>query len=61
MAKITVTFHHGTAKIEVNGVQGAACQDLTASLEKALGTKTSDVKTSDYYEKAMDQVQTGMQ
>lgn len=33
--------------ITVKGVDGSSCKDLTADIEKALGTKISDVPTAD--------------
>jgi hypothetical protein len=36
--------------LEVDGVKGTACTDLTKSLENALGKTTSSVPTGEMYE-----------
>lgn len=49
MAKtITVDISGGTSTISTKGFAGKACQDATAELEKAMGMKTSDVKTPEF-------------
>lgn len=40
----------GATTIEVAGVKGTACTDLTKSLEKALGSATASVPTNEMYE-----------
>jgi hypothetical protein len=38
----------GQTTIEVKGVSGPGCQNLTEAIEKAIGNKTSDVRTPEY-------------
>lgn len=38
----------GEVKVSVKGTAGADCVKMTESLEKSLGTTTSDRKTSEY-------------
>jgi len=53
--KITVTIKlNGDSAIEVQGVKGEDCRALTATLEAALGTPTSDTATSELYEQVQD-------
>lgn len=40
----------GQVKIDVEGVKGVSCKDLTKDLEKAFGITVDDKKTSEYYE-----------
>lgn len=52
MEEIVVTIApDGTPKISVTGVAGKSCKDLTAALEKQLGTVTEDKNTPEYYER----------
>lgn len=49
--KVIVTIpKHGKVTIEVQGVKGTACKDLTKSLEEALGKVHSDVATGEMFE-----------
>lgn len=46
--RIIVTISpKGVVTIQPMGVPGTACKDVTAAIEKALGTVVSDVATSD--------------
>lgn len=48
MAEVTITISpEGNSRIAVSGVAGPGCQKLTEALERAIGTTTEDVKTSD--------------
>jgi len=40
----------GTIKLEVSGVKGKKCLDLTKELEKELGLVVDVQKTGEYYE-----------
>lgn len=42
----------GTPTIQVNGIAGQSCKDVTKTVERALGTVTSDKPTQEYYLKA---------
>ena len=49
METITVVFsEEGDVKVSTAGFAGASCLKATADLEKALGSTTSDRKTSEY-------------
>jgi len=53
MKKVKVTIKKdGTAVIKVEGMPGSGCSKLTKELEEALGTKTKDVKTTEFYQPA---------
>ena len=39
----------GETKIETTGFTGSSCQEASRALEKALGAKTSETLTGDYY------------
>ena len=55
MAKVTVTIApDGTTSIEVEGVKGKGCVELTRDIEKALGSVSKDTKTSEYRERPRD-------
>jgi hypothetical protein len=52
MQTITITVSpDGTPKIEVNGVKGQSCKDVTKAVEKALGTVSTDKDTPEMYER----------
>lgn len=54
MDKVTITIApDGTPKIEVNGVKGKACKDITKTVERALGSVVSDKETPEMYEKEL--------
>jgi hypothetical protein len=40
----------GSLKIDVHGVKGVSCKDLTQELEKNLGVVTEDDVTQEYYQ-----------
>lgn len=55
MHKVRVTLKKGgKAQIRVEGVPGKACLAKTDDLEKTLGKKVKDIKTSEYYEEDGD-------
>jgi hypothetical protein len=55
MAEIIVTVDkEGNAEIAVNGVSGKSCKEITANLEKALGTVISDKPTSEMFEQEVN-------
>jgi len=54
----------GAVKIDVHGVKGVSCTELTAELEKGLGVTTEDKHTQEYYqtpEKLVNQQGLGQQ
>ena len=56
--KIKVTIKpNGNSVVEVSGVKGSGCKALTAALEAALGTPSSDVPTTDMYENEQQQTE----
>lgn len=40
----------GSVTIEVKGVKGKSCANVTKQIESALGTVTGDKKTAEYFE-----------
>lgn len=51
MEKIIIRIKpDATTTIEVNGVKGASCKDLTKGLEEALGAVQSEEKTGEFYD-----------
>lgn len=57
MDEIKISFdNEGNPIVAVHGVKGKSCKDLTAFLEKGLGTKTSDKTTSEYFEKPTNRI-----
>lgn len=54
--EITIT-PDGEVKIEVKGVKGSSCVDLTKDIEEALGVVTDREHTSEYYQQETDQRQ----
>lgn len=47
---IVIIDQEGQPSIEVNGVKGKSCYDLTKDLEKSLGQPMKDSKTREFYE-----------
>lgn len=52
--QITISPSGGT-KIETSGYTGSACQDATRALEAALGAKTAEQLTSEFYTETPEQ------
>lgn len=51
MAEIIVTVNKtGAVSVSVNGVAGPTCKDVSALIEKALGSTRKIELTSEYYE-----------
>ncbi len=49
--KITLLVNEdGSVQLEVEGVKGKGCTELTADVEKALGTVTSVKKKAEYHQ-----------
>ena len=44
----------GETKIQTRGFAGASCQQATAELERALGIRTADQRTAEYYKQSAD-------
>jgi len=40
----------GSLKVDVHGVKGISCKDLTKELEKNLGVTTEDTVTQEFYQ-----------
>lgn len=57
MSKViqVVVNKKGETKIETTGFTGSSCQDATRALEAALGAKTGETLTGDYYASAGEQ------
>jgi uncharacterized ferredoxin-like protein len=52
MEEVIVTVEkNGNARIKTKGFKGPACKLATKDLESALGAKTSDTNTPEFYEK----------
>ena len=45
----------GKTKIEVDGVKGQSCEEITKGIEQALGTVTSRKQTGEYYEQPLNE------
>jgi len=45
----------GKVNLNVNGIKGKSCKDLTKSLEKALGKTVEQKETDEYYEEQQEQ------
>jgi hypothetical protein len=52
--EITIT-PKGETKISTSGFTGSSCQDATRDLEKALGAKTDEQLTGEYYAASNEQ------
>ena len=52
--EITIT-PKGETKISTSGFSGSACQDATRNIERALGAKTDEQLTGEYYAAANEQ------
>lgn len=49
MAKVTITITPlGYASVDVDGVQGPACKELTAAVERLLGTTVSTTRKAEF-------------
>lgn len=48
MIKVTIDQRTGKATIEVSGVQGKSCEDLSRDLEKMMGITSSKSRTAEY-------------
>lgn len=58
MKQVTCRIKNGTAEIEVNGVKGTACAELTASFETALaGATVSHAEKPEMQERPLTQEQ----
>lgn len=52
MSEIIISIKpDGAVTVEVDGVKGAGCMELTEQIEKALGTVSSNIKKKEYYER----------
>ena len=57
MSKIiqVVVSPKGETKIETTGFTGSSCQEASRALEEALGAKTGETLTGDYYATSNEQ------
>jgi len=49
---VIVEIDNGKVTVTARGVKGKTCTDITASIEKSLGTTSADSKTGEYYQKS---------
>lgn len=49
----------GNIRVQVNGVDGAACEALTAQLEEHLGVEQTRMRSDDYFKNAATSVMGG--
>lgn len=54
--KIEIARDGSSTKIEVDGVAGASCEDVTKNLIEALGTISDSERTPDYFQSDVDVV-----
>jgi hypothetical protein len=60
MATVTLTIDtDGNTVLEVNGAQGTQCQDLTANVERLLGTVQSVNHKPEFHDAASESAQVG--
>jgi hypothetical protein len=57
--EITLVFDGRAVQITTKGFKGAGCLKATEELERALGKKTGDRKTSEFYETAAAKTKVG--
>lgn len=50
MQEIEIRVKDGQARVHVQGVKGASCENLTRDLQKALGREAESVPTQEMYE-----------
>jgi len=61
MPQVTITITpDGNATVEVNGVQGPQCQDLTVNVQRVLGTVESVQHKDEFDQLGGESAQTGM-
>lgn len=56
--KIRIVFQNGKSTVEVKGVKGKSCTDVTKAVEEALGKVEKRSYTKEYSETEKEQVQT---
>jgi hypothetical protein len=49
MEQMTITIKDGSIKVEVEGVKGIRCVELTQSIEKLIGEVESRLLKKDFY------------
>lgn len=54
--KIEIARDGSSTTIEVDGIVGASCEDVTKDLIKALGTISASEKTPNYFQSDVDVV-----
>ncbi|MHB8974282.1 MAG: DUF2997 domain-containing protein [Pirellulaceae bacterium] len=61
MAQVTLIIDaEGNTTVEVNGMQGPQCQDLTANVERLLGAVQSVSHKPEYHDACGESAQAGM-
>lgn len=49
MSEVVITIDQaGSAKVEVNGVCGPGCEDLTRAIEQSMGARTKNQRKMEY-------------
>lgn len=50
--EFTIDIETGKCETQINGIQGAACEQTAGKLKQVLGTPTTDQKTSEFHVRA---------
>ena len=61
MAKVVVRIKEGKVEVEVEGVKGPSCVELTKELERSIGRLIRRTKKKDYFEEGGEKHKTGVE